>query len=283
MLLLHRGEVVSTDRLVDALWGERASATAAKTVHVYVSGLRKALGDDLLVTRGHGYLLQAGPGRVDRRPLRGARGCRTAAALEAGDPCTGGRAVRCCARVVARPPRSPIWRMSPSPGAEIGRLGGAASGRARGSNRRESSRWGSTPGSPAELEGLVRENPLRERLQAQLMLALYRCGRQADALERYQQSRRIADRSARDRARTGAQRARARDPGPGPQSPSRRNAPPVRPAGPAAKRPRRGGLLIAAGGALLAFAIAAVASDPGRLQLRTRYGWRPTRGGDRPA
>ena len=65
VLLLHRGEVVSTDRLIDALWGERASATAAKTVHVYVSNLRKSLGDGLLVTRGHGYLLRPGTGQVD--------------------------------------------------------------------------------------------------------------------------------------------------------------------------------------------------------------------------
>jgi DNA-binding SARP family transcriptional activator len=56
VLLLHRGEVVSTDRLIDALWGERAPATAAKTVQVYVSNLRKALGDGVLVTRGRGYV-----------------------------------------------------------------------------------------------------------------------------------------------------------------------------------------------------------------------------------
>ncbi len=55
VLVLHRGEVVSTDRLIDALWGERASATAAKTVQVYVSNLRKALGDGVVVTRGGGY------------------------------------------------------------------------------------------------------------------------------------------------------------------------------------------------------------------------------------
>ena len=58
VLLLHRGEVVSTDRLIDALWGERARATAAKTVQVYVSNLRKALGDGVVVTRGGGYVLQ---------------------------------------------------------------------------------------------------------------------------------------------------------------------------------------------------------------------------------
>ena len=87
VLLLHRGEVVSTDRLVDALWGERASATAAKTVHVYVSGLRKALGDGLVVTRGHGYLLQTEPAQVDVDRFEGlvaeGRG-----ALEAADPRT---------------------------------------------------------------------------------------------------------------------------------------------------------------------------------------------------
>jgi DNA-binding SARP family transcriptional activator len=74
VLLVHRGEVVSTDRLIDALWGERASGTAAKTVQVYVSNLRKALGDGLLVTRGHGYLLsdRGWPGRLGS--LRGAGG-----------------------------------------------------------------------------------------------------------------------------------------------------------------------------------------------------------------
>ena len=69
VLLLHRGEVVSTDRLIDALWGEHASATAAKTVQVYVSNLRKALGDGVLITRGRGYVLadRALAGRL--RPL----------------------------------------------------------------------------------------------------------------------------------------------------------------------------------------------------------------------
>src|SRR5215510_6471655 len=65
VLVLHRGEVVSTDRLVDELWGERAPATAAKTVQVYVSHLRKALGAGVIVTQGHGYRLAAAPGQVD--------------------------------------------------------------------------------------------------------------------------------------------------------------------------------------------------------------------------
>ena len=65
VLVLHRGEMVSIDRLVDELWGERASATAAKTVHVYVSRLRKQLGSDVIATHGRGYRLAVEPERVD--------------------------------------------------------------------------------------------------------------------------------------------------------------------------------------------------------------------------
>ncbi len=69
VLLLHRGEVVSTDRLIDALWGEQASETAAKTVQVYVSNLRKALGDGLLVTRGRARRI-APAAAISHPPLR---------------------------------------------------------------------------------------------------------------------------------------------------------------------------------------------------------------------
>ena len=64
-LLVFRRQPVSSDRLIDALWGERAPASAAKIVQGYVSNLRKALGAGLLVTRGHGYLLQVDPDQVD--------------------------------------------------------------------------------------------------------------------------------------------------------------------------------------------------------------------------
>ncbi len=57
VLLIHRGEVLSTDRLIDELWGEHAPSSAIKVVHGYISHLRKALGDDVILTRGHGYLL----------------------------------------------------------------------------------------------------------------------------------------------------------------------------------------------------------------------------------
>ena len=65
VLLVHRGEPVSSDRLIDELWGEQAPASAIKIVQGYVSNLRKALGDGLLVTRGRGYSLQAEPGQLD--------------------------------------------------------------------------------------------------------------------------------------------------------------------------------------------------------------------------
>ena len=65
MLVLYRGRAVSIDRLIDELWGERAPATAAKTVQVYVSHLRKALGGGVIVTEGRGYRLVVGPEQVD--------------------------------------------------------------------------------------------------------------------------------------------------------------------------------------------------------------------------
>ena len=65
ILLLHRGEVVSMDRLIDELWGERPPDTATKTVQVYVSRLRKELGQDLVLTRGGGYVLELDPAQLD--------------------------------------------------------------------------------------------------------------------------------------------------------------------------------------------------------------------------
>ena len=65
LLVLHRGEAVSLERLIDELWGERAPATAGKTVQVYVSHLRKALGAGVIVTDRSGYRLATQPERVD--------------------------------------------------------------------------------------------------------------------------------------------------------------------------------------------------------------------------
>ena len=65
MLLLLRGEAVSSDRMIDGIWGEHPPASAAKLVQGYVSNLRRVLGDGLLVTRGRGYILQAETVQVD--------------------------------------------------------------------------------------------------------------------------------------------------------------------------------------------------------------------------
>jgi DNA-binding SARP family transcriptional activator len=87
VLLLHRGEPVSPDRLIDALWGERPPTSAKKIVQGYVSNLRKVLGDGVLARRGRGYVLQIEPGQLDveRFESLAAEGRR---ALGDGDPQT---------------------------------------------------------------------------------------------------------------------------------------------------------------------------------------------------
>ena len=65
LLLLHANEAVSSDRLIDQLWGEARSTSATKVLHNYVSKLRRLLGDGVLITRGHGYELRVEPGELD--------------------------------------------------------------------------------------------------------------------------------------------------------------------------------------------------------------------------
>ena len=188
VLLLHRGEVVSTDRLIDALWGERASATAAKTVQVYISNLRKALGDGLLLTEGHGYLLRAEPGQVDVDRFE-ALVARGRAALEQGDAVSAGAVLR-DALGVWRGPALADFAYEPFAQAEIAHL--EESRLAVLEDRIDADlASGEHARMVGELEALVREHPLRERLRGQLMLVLYRSGRQADALETYRRARRM--------------------------------------------------------------------------------------------
>ena len=85
ILLLHAGEVVSIERLIDDLWGERPPATAAKTIQVYVSNLRKALSDGVVVTQAGGYRLQPKSAEIDLDRFR-ALAAEGRGALEAGDP-----------------------------------------------------------------------------------------------------------------------------------------------------------------------------------------------------
>lgn len=162
VLLLHRGEVVSTDRLIDALWGERASETAAKTVQVYVSNLRKALGDGVLVTRGRGYMLQAEPRQVDvdRSETLVAQG---RGALERGDALTAATLLR-EALAVWRGPALADFGYESFAQAEIARLEevhvATLEDRIDADLAAGEHAW-----LVSELEGLVREHPSRERLR----------------------------------------------------------------------------------------------------------------------
>ncbi len=186
VLLLRRGEVVSRDRLIDELWGERPPASAAKTVQVYVSNLRKALGDGLLLTRGQGYLLQATPDQIDADRVA-ALVTEGRAALGDGDPQRASDRLR-EALALWPSPALADFAYEPFAQGEIARL---AEDRLAAMEDRIDAELalGRHAALIGELEMLADEHPLRERLQAQLMLALYRSGRQAEALARYQQAR----------------------------------------------------------------------------------------------
>ena len=252
ILLLHRGEVVSTDRLSDELWGERPPASAAKTVQAYVSNLRRALGDGLLVTRGHGYVLQAERGQLDLDRFE-ALVAEGRAALGEGDAQGASERLREALALWRGPPLADL-AYEPFAQAEVARL--EEERLAALEDRIDADlALGRHAALVGELGALVREHPLRERLLAQLMLALYRSGRQADALERYQQARRrLTDELGIEPGRELQELERAilnQDSELG--GPSRRL---LRPPG-----RRRGAVLLAVGGLILAgAAVAAVLS-----------------------
>ena len=188
VLALHANEVVSTDRLIDELWGENAPATAVHTVRVFVSRLRSALGgaSERLVTRPPGYVLELGVDELDaarfERLYQAGR-----AALSAGDP-AGAAALLSEADTLWRGPPLADFAYEPFAQATIARLE-----ELRLSCREElieaQIRLGHHAEVVPELEALVREQPFRERPYGQLMLALYQSGRQSDALATYQHAR----------------------------------------------------------------------------------------------
>jgi predicted ATPase/DNA-binding SARP family transcriptional activator len=185
MLALRANEPVSTDALIDGLWGERPPAAAAKAVQVYVSRLRKLLAaaDAEIVTRGSAYELRIPAERVDalrfERLIDAAAGDRDAADGAAREALSLWRG-------------APLQDLTDEPfaAAEIRRLEELWM-RARELAIDEALGQGRHAEVVAELQALVAEHPLRERLHAQLMLALYRCDRQADALQAYRDVRTV--------------------------------------------------------------------------------------------
>jgi DNA-binding SARP family transcriptional activator len=188
LLLLNANEVVSSDRLVDELWGAEPPSTAVTALHVHVSQLRKALKADreLLLTRGPGYVLTLERGQLDlsRFELLAAEGER---ALADGDPSSAARSFGVALDLWRGPALGdlvdepfahvPILRLEELRLRVIEARGDAELA------------LGHHAALVPELETLVVEHPLRERFWAQLMTALYRSGRQADALEVYRRVR----------------------------------------------------------------------------------------------
>ena len=186
LLLLNANEVVSRDRLVDGLWGERPPATAAKLVQVYVSALRKVLDAGVLLTRTPGYLLRVAPGALDLdRFQRLAR--EGSAALAAGAAEAASESLREALELWRGPALADLTD-APFAHAEIARLDELRL--AALCDRIEADLALGRVDVVGELAALIAEHPLRERLRGQLMLALYRSGRQADALAAYQDARR---------------------------------------------------------------------------------------------
>jgi predicted ATPase/DNA-binding SARP family transcriptional activator len=186
-LLLEANEVVSRDRLIDALWGEDPPDTARNTIQVYVSQLRKLLPDGTLETAPHGYRLAVDRDSVDLFQFtRLAEEGRTAFTL--GDATGAAELLGRALELWSGPPLADLsWE--PFARAEILRLEDLrlAALEDRFDADLALGRHGQVVG---ELERLVSDQPLRERLRSQLMLALYRSGRQADALAVYQSARR---------------------------------------------------------------------------------------------
>ncbi len=184
LLLLEPGRVVSTDRLVDALWGEHPPRTAPTSLQNFISQLRKTLGPEIVETKLPGYRVRVRPGELDLDRFR--------ALVES-------------ARIAEPVPRAAklrhalaLWRGPPlcdftfEPFAQ-GHIAHLEELRLKTLEERLDAdlESGSHADLIGELEALVEDHPLRERLRGQYMLALYRSGRQAEALETYQRGRRL--------------------------------------------------------------------------------------------
>jgi DNA-binding SARP family transcriptional activator len=184
LLLLHADETLSTDRIVDELWSGKPPKTATTSLWNLVTQLRKVLPAEALVTKPGGYALQIGDHELDYRGFE--------QLVQEARRVDGKRKSELLQRALDlwRGPALSDLAFESFASSEIGRLNELRLLTIE--ERVDVELEGGAGGELVpELERLVRENPLRERLRGQLMLALYRSGRQADALQEYLTARRV--------------------------------------------------------------------------------------------
>jgi DNA-binding SARP family transcriptional activator/tetratricopeptide (TPR) repeat protein len=187
VLLLRAGEVVSTDSLIDQLWGESPPRTAKEALVNYVSLLRHALGPDVVITRAPGYILDASPEQTDLARFERL----TAESRAVASPAARAGRLREALALWRGPPFADI-AYEPFAAVEIARLDELRLAATEDLIDAELE-LGRHIDLVPEIETLIREHPFDERLRGQLMLALYRGGRQAEALDAYQATRRVLD------------------------------------------------------------------------------------------
>jgi DNA-binding SARP family transcriptional activator/DNA-binding beta-propeller fold protein YncE len=195
LLLLHANEVVSSDRLIDELWGESPPESAANMLQGYVSHLRKTLepgrarGEhELLVSRPPGYMLQIQPDQLDAERFERLT-TEGRELLERGDATAAAERIRAALALWRGPAMADLaYEAFAKPHADRVEELRLVALEDRIDADLQLARHDALVG---ELRELVEHHPLRERLRAQLMAALYRCGRQADALEVYRDGRRV--------------------------------------------------------------------------------------------
>jgi DNA-binding SARP family transcriptional activator len=184
LLAANAGKVVATDDLIDGVWGEEPTAAARSTLHTYISNLRQALGD-VIVRDAGGYRLEVEPQQVDAIAFEQA----VSLARDVADTDLA-QAAQTLRRALA------LWRGHPYADL-VGSLPLDVEARRLEELRLEAVEarvdtelaLGRHMELAGELEVLCEENPVRERLRMQHMLALYRSGRQAEALRGYQRTR----------------------------------------------------------------------------------------------
>jgi DNA-binding SARP family transcriptional activator/ABC-type branched-subunit amino acid transport system substrate-binding protein len=189
LLLLHRNEVLGSERLIDDLWGESPPPTAAKALQNAVLQVRRALGEHAgaLRTEGGGYILRVEPGELDADRFEQLH-AEGRAAIDAGDHAAAAKRLRDALALWRGPAFADLaYERFAQP--EIARLEDERV--AALEDRIEADlALGRHAALVPELEAEVARHPLRERLRAQLMTALYGAGRQAEALEAFHDTRR---------------------------------------------------------------------------------------------